>query len=158
MKKKKWLFGIAIVLVALLIFALATGDTQTREKLPAMLTSIAIGIVVLLVVLTLAWLYSRQNEKREAHFRANAEAIMGRVRKVERMRAAQPRDGVYGVGEDMYMLRAEYDYAGKHYDNARRVYFGRPAYNAGDEIVIYVNPQNPGKSMILPENKTEVQA
>lgn len=156
MKKKKWLLGIAVVLIVLLLVALATGDAQTREKLPAMLSSIAIGFVILLLVFLLAWLFSRQNGKREARFRENAVQVVGWVRKVERMRAAQPRDGVYGVGEDMYMLRAEYEYAGKHYDQARRVYFGRPTYAVGDEIVIYVNPQNPGKSMILPEKKQEV--
>lgn len=157
MKKRKWLYILAAVLVALLIFALVTGDPQTRARLPHMLVSVGVGLAVLLAVFSLAWLLSQKNANREAKFRKSAVPVTGRVIKVERMRMAQPRDGIYGVGEDMYLLRAEYEYEGTHYATSRRVYFGRPDYNPGDAISIYVDPKSPGKSKILADQNLKVQ-
>lgn len=158
MKKKKWLYIVAAVLVALLIFALITGDEQTRAKLPSLLISMGVGIVALLAVVILAWFFSRRNLDMEERFREKAVMVSGSVTKVERMRMAQPRDGVYGVGEDMYLLRAAYEYQGKRYTGARRVYFGKPKYSVGDAITIYVNPDRPVKSKILPEKQESLQA
>lgn len=156
MKKKKWLYIVggaaAAALLALLIF-----NRETARQIPAILISVAVGVGLMLCVVLLAIHYINRNRRREDAFRASAVAVTGRVTKVERMPVKQ-REAIYGTGQDLYILRASYDYEGKRYNSARRSYFGRPAYQTGDAITVYVNPQDPSKSKILEDKNPTTTA
>lgn len=148
MNKKKWIYTVAAVLVALLLISLLMGDEETAARLPAMLISIAIGVALVLAIIAAAYFFSNRHRSREESFRSKAAAVQGRVTKVERVRMVKSQS-VFSVGDEMYLLRAEYDYEGKHYAKARRSYFGKPSYKVGDEITIFVDPQNPAVCKIL---------
>ena len=151
MKKTKWIYITAAVLAALLLFALLTGDEATAAKLPGMLIGIAVAMAMVLGVIALAYFFSKRHQKKENAFRASAEKVQGRVTKVERVRMVKAQSSVYSVGGEMYILRAAYDYEGKTYTGAKRSYFGQPPYKVGDSIIVYVNPQKPAESKILPD-------
>lgn len=156
MNKKKWVYTVAAVLVALLLISLLMGDEETAARLPAMLISVMVGVGLVVAVIAAAYFFSNRHRNQEESFRASAEEVQGRVTKVERVRMVKSQS-VFSVGDEMYMLRAEYDFNGKHYTKARRSYFGEPPYKTGDAIKIYVNPANPGECKIL-EEKDAVKA
>lgn len=150
MNKKKLFYTIAAVLIVLLLISLLMGDEETAARLPAMLLSVVVGVALIVVVIAAAFFFSNRHRKQEEFFRASAAEIQGRVTKIERVRMVKSQS-VFSVGDEMYLLRAEYDFNGKHYTKARRSYFGEPPYKVGDEIKIYINPANPGECKILEE-------
>lgn len=149
MKKTKWIYIVAAVLLALLLIALLLGDEAIISKLPSMLMGIAVGLMLVIAVIALAYLFSRRHQKKEDDFRAAAVAVQGVVTKVERVHMVKAQSSVYSVGGEMYILRAAYEYEGKRYAGAKRSYFGQPPYKVGDSIIVYVNPGNPAESKIL---------
>lgn len=156
MNKKKLIYTVAGVLVALLLISLLMGDEETAARLPAMIISIAVTMVLIVAIIAAAYFFSNRHRNQEESFRASAVEVQGRVTKVERVRMVK-NQSVFSVGDEMYMLRAEYDFNGKHYTKARRSYFGQPPYKVGDAIKIYVNPANPAECKIL-EEKDAVKA
>ena len=142
MKKKRGLYitaGAAAVIVVILLLV----NPQTAQQIPAMILSVVVG-----VALMLAFYYINRNRSREENFRNAAVEVTGRVTKVERLPVKQ-REAIYGTGQDLYILRASYEYQGKTYKGAKRSYFGRPNYQAGDPIAVYVDPKDPARSKIL---------
>lgn len=152
MKKKKWIYAVAAVAVAALAAMLLT-KRETARQLPAILISVLVGVALMLAVVLAAVTLINRNRRREEAFRDAAVAVTGRVTKIERLPVKQ-REAIYGTGEDLYILRASYDYEGKRYTGAKRSYFGRPDYQTGDPITVYVNPKDPGKSKILADKET----
>lgn len=149
MKKKKWLY-IAAAAAVLIVAILMLSNPETARQIPAMLISVAVGVALMLSVVLLAIFYINRNRRREENFRNSAVEVIGRVTKVERLPVKQ-REAIYGTGEDLYILRASYEYQGKTYKGAKRSYFGRPNYQIGDSISIYVDPKEPSRSKILEE-------
>ena len=147
--KKKWIYRIAVILVALLLIALLTGNEAAAAKLPAMLVSIAAGMVLILAIIMAAYFFSSRHRKKEDAFKAAAEAVQGKVTKIDRVRALKTQESVYSVGGEMYILRAAYEYEGKRYTGAKRSYFGQPPYKVGDPITVFIDPKNPSVSKIL---------
>lgn len=156
MKNRKWIYIVAAVLVALLLISLLTGDETIRARLPGMAVSIVVAMALVLAVICLAYFFTNKHRDKEEDFRKAAKPVAGRVTKVERVRMVKSQS-VFSVGDEMYLLRAEYDFEGKHYTKARRSYFGEPPYEVGDEITIYVNPANPAECKIL-EDRSEANA
>ena len=147
MKKKKGLYiaaGAAAVIVVILLLV----NPQTAQQIPAMILSVVVGVALMLAVVLLAFYYINRNRSREENFRNAAVEVTGRVTKVERLPVKQ-REAIYGTGQDLYILRASYEYQGKTYKGAKRSYFGRPNYQAGDPIAVYVDPKDPARSKIL---------
>ena len=151
MKQKKWLYIIGGIAAAALIAVLLT-NKDTAQQIPAMLLSVVVGVALMLAVVLLAIFYIHRNRRREEAFRASAVTVTGRVTKVERLPVKQ-REAIYGTGQDLYILRASYDYEGKRYTGAKRSYFGRPDVQIGDPITVYVDPKDPARSKILGERE-----
>lgn len=151
MKKKKWLYVVGAAAVVLLLAALLS-NPETAGRLPMMLLSVAVGVVLMLAVVLAAFYFVNRNKRREEAFRDAAVAVTGRVIKIERLPIKQ-REQIYGTGEPLFLLRAQYDYEGKRYKSAKRSYFGKPNYEIGDPITVYVDPKEPTRSKILPEKE-----
>jgi len=152
MKKKKWVYLVALAVIALA--ALLLCSEQASTQLPVMILSVIIGLAAMFGVALLACWVIKRNRRREEDFRAAAEAITGRVIKIERLPVRQ-KGLSFGPGQPLYLLRAQYDYNGKRYVSARRSYFGLPPYEIGDPITVYVDPKDPTKSKILPDISPE---
>jgi len=149
MKKNKWIYTVAAVLVALLLLALLLGDEAAAAKLPAMLMSVVVGMALILAIIVAAYFFSRRHQKKEDDFKALAVAVQGEVTKIERVRMVKTQESIYSVGGEMHILRAAYEYGGKRYTGAKRSYFGQPPYKVGDAITVFVDPKNPSLSKIL---------
>ena len=119
---------------------------------PNFVLSVAVGVVLMLAVVLAAFYFVNRNKRREEAFRDAAVAVTGRVIKIERLPIKQ-REQIYGTGEPLFLLRAQYDYEGKRYTGAKRSYFGMPPYEIGEPITVYVNPKDPTKSKILGEKE-----
>lgn len=148
MKQKKRTYIIGGIAAAILIALLITNRDSARQ-IPAMLISVAVGVGLMLAVLFAALFLVNRNRRREAAFRANAVQLTGRVTKVGKMPVKQRGETIYSPGQDLYILVAQYDYQGKRYTGAKRSYFGKPPFEVGDPIIVYVDPRDPGKSKIL---------
>jgi len=159
MKQKKWIYVVCAALAVGLLLLLAR-NPEILARVPLMMLSVGIGLVLMLGVALMAlWIKQRKHRREEAFCRTAIE-ISGIVARVERLPVKQ-RQGFYGMGDDLYLLRAIYDYQGKRYTGAKRSYFGRPAFQVGDPIPVYVDPRDPTRCMILAErdgtqNKTTV--
>ena len=147
MKKKIWLYLLAAAAAAGLA-AILIGNRDILQRVPLMALSVLIGLVLMLGVALMAVWIMRRKQRREEKFREGAVPVTGIVARVERL-PVKKRQGFYGMGDDLYLLRAIYDYEGKRYTCARRSYFGRPECVPGDPITVYVDPKNPEHCMIL---------
>ena len=150
MKRIKKIYVIGGAAAAILLVLLLT-NSNAAQQIPAMLISVAAGAALMLMVVLAALYLVNRNRRREEAFRSTAVAVTGRVTKVERMPVKQRGETIYSPGEDLYILRAQYDYEGKRYKSAKRSYFGRPDYSEGDPITVYVDPRDPAKSKIMAE-------
>jgi len=150
MKKGNWIYVLAAVLMAALI-ALLVSKREILERVPLMILSVLIGLALMLgVALMAVWIMQRRQRKDEL-FREKSVAVTGIVAKVEKL-PVKKRQGYYGMGDDLYLLRAIYDYEGKRYTTARRSYFGVPPYKVGDPITVFVDEKNPAVCKILNDN------
>lgn len=150
MKKNKWIYVLGLVVVAALAVLLIS-NREILERVPLMILSVLIGLVLMLgVALMAVWIMQRR-QRRDEQFREKALPVTGIVAKVEKL-PVKKRQGYYGMGDDLYLLRAIYDYEGKRYSTARRSYFGEPPYKVGDPITVFVNPKNPADCKILNDN------
>jgi len=150
MKKNKWIYVLGLVVVAALV-ALLISNREILERVPLMILSVLIGLMLMLgVALMAVWIMQRRQHKDE-QFQEKALSVTGIVAKVEKL-PVKKRQGFYGMGDDLYLLRAIYDYKGKRYTTARRSYFGLPPYKVGDPITVFVDENNPAVCKILNDN------
>lgn len=147
MKKIKWIYVFAAVVV-IGVAVLLVNNPEIIERIPLMALSVLIGLALMLGVALVAVWIMRRRERRDEKFRDGAVAVTGWVARVEKLPVKQ-RQGAYGMGEELYLLRAIYDYEGKRYTGAKRSYFGKPDYQVGDPITVYVDPKDPTRSKIL---------